>query len=114
MLEDLVVFLQEIFEGVSSILVALETCISFAVDFIVGIFSSVGCGLFGIGQSVATTASLCWSSFLNCVANIRFFFDLLGRSLILLFSLLPRTVYIAYISSGGGRQKSQTIFTQTG
>lgn len=100
MLEDLVVFLQEIFEGVSSVLVALETCISFAVDFVVGIFSSIGCGLFGIGQSVATTASLCWNSFLNCVANIRFFFDLLGRSIILLFNLLPRTVYIAYISSG--------------
>ena len=30
----------------------------------------------------------------------RFFFDLLGRSIILLCNLIPRTLYIAYVSSG--------------
>ena len=30
----------------------------------------------------------------------RFFFDLLGRSIILLCNLIPRTLYIAYVTSG--------------
>ena len=30
----------------------------------------------------------------------RFFFDLLGRSVILLCNLIPRTLYIAYVTSG--------------
>ena len=34
----------------------------------------------------------------------RFFFDLLGRSIILLCNLIPRTLYIAYVTSGTAQQ----------
>jgi len=100
MLEDLLVFIQEIFEAVSCIAVAAETCLNAGLEFVGYIFGGVSSCIFSVYQAICTGISSFCGSITYCLINIRFFFDLLGRSIILLCNLIPRTLYIAYVSSG--------------
>lgn len=100
MLEDLLVFFQEIFETISCVAVAAETCLNALFEFIGYIFGGFCTCVFSIYQAICSGISSICGSITYCLVNIRFFFDLLGRSIILLCNLIPRTLYIAYVSSG--------------
>lgn len=100
MLEDLLVFIQEIFETISCVAVAAETCLNTGLEFVGYIFGGVTTCILTIYQAICSGISSFFGSITYCLINIRFFFDLLGRSIILLCNLIPRTLYIAYVSSG--------------
>jgi len=100
MLEDLLVFLQEILETAFSVAAIAETCLNICLDFVVSVFGGIAAFFSSVYQGIVGCISSTCVSITNCLINIRFFFDLLGRSIILLCNLIPRTLYIAYVTSG--------------
>jgi len=100
MLEDLVVFLIELSETAASGYSLLEASLNIVFEFIINCFCYIISGIQNFGWSIASSFSLFYGKIISCISNIRFFFDLLGRSIILLCSLLPRTIYILYVSLG--------------
>jgi hypothetical protein len=100
LLEDLVVFLAEVWEAGTTVLAAVETGLNLGLEGVYAIFGSIMEAVFSAYQTVTSTVTTCCSGFAYCVTNIRFFFDLLGRSIFLLCNLIPRTVYVAYVTSG--------------
>lgn len=96
MLEDLLVFFQEISETVTDFILLSFTCLDLFIEFLSSIFDATGNT---VGQFVGGLTS-CFSSIYNvvaqCVQNCGDLFNLIGKSIILLINLVPRTFYMIY------------------
>jgi len=100
MLEDFVVFLAETSEMTVTVFTFIESFLNIVVEFVVNCVCGFGNGIFSFFQSIGSLFSTGIARILYLAANIRFFFDLLGHSIILLCNLFPRTLYVIYVSTG--------------
>jgi len=100
MLEDLVVFLAEIWETLASILTGLETCLNLALGLVAKGLGALAASAANLYTGAATNLALLGTGLTNGLTNIRFFFDLLGRSVLLLCNLVPRSLYVLYVTGG--------------
>jgi len=99
MLEDLVVFLQELKESVFSFLHVIFHCLEISSQFLQEICDGTVNFVSSIFTNISNILFLCYVSLAHCFNNVRFIFDLLGRSIILLIKLIPSTFTVLFLAS---------------
>ena len=99
MLEDLLVFFQETSETLTDLLLFLFNCFDIFLEFFSQLFETTG-NFIGCGVGCVTSFfSVVYRIVSNCLQNFGEFFNLIGRSIILLVNLVPRTIYLIYAGS---------------
>jgi len=99
MFEDLLVFFQEISETLTDAILLAFTCFDQIVEFVSSIFETTGNNISKFVGIITSSCSFIYNVIAHCVQNFGDLFNLIGRSIILLLNLVPRTIYMLYVGS---------------
>lgn len=99
LLEDLLVFFNEISESASNCLLLFLNCFFIFRDFVFNILSDTSTAIVNIFDSIISYISIIINTIIFTVQKCGEIFSLIGHSLILLVNLLPRTLYLLYLGT---------------
>ena len=99
MFEDLLVFFQEISETLTDVILLAFACFDQIVEFVSSIFETTGNNISKFVGIITSSCSFIYNVIAHCVQNFGDLFNLIGRSIILLLNLVPRTIYMLYVGS---------------
>jgi len=99
MLEDLLVFFQEISETLTDSVLLGLACFDLFVEFLSSIFEATGSRIGQFIGCITNAFSFIYNVLAHCVQNFGDFFNLIGKSILLLMNLVPRTIYLLYAGS---------------
>jgi len=99
LLEDLIVFFQELSETLTDSVFLLLNCFDLIVDFISSIFAATGNTIGKLIVGITSCCTFIFNFVAHCLNNFGDIFNLIGKSIILLINLVPRTIYLLYAGS---------------
>ena len=99
MLEDLLVFFQELSETVTGFILLLFNCFDIFLEFVSNICDVTGNSMTRISGCITSCFSFIYNVVAHCLQNCGDLFNLIGKSIILLVNLVPRTIYLMYAGS---------------
>lgn len=112
MLEDLLVFFQEISEALTAALLIGLACFEHSIEFVSRLCEASGARVAGIFGSISSVCSFIHYVLSHCVQNFGDLFNLIGKSIILLVNLVPRTIYLLYLTTTRLLQGSKKSLSQ--
>ena len=99
MMEDFLVFLQEISETVTGFIILLFHCFDLFLEFFSNICAATGNAIGTFIGCITNSFSFIYNVIAHCLQNFGDLFNLIGKSIILLLNLVPRTIYLIYVGS---------------
>jgi len=99
MMEDFLVFLQEISETVTGFIILLFNCFDLFLEFFSNICAATGNAIGTFIGCITNSFSFIYNVIAHCLQNFGDLFNLIGKSIILLLNLVPRTIYLIYVGS---------------